>query len=247
MNIILNRNLNRSDIPLHSYVEITDSEGKVPYCEYPRSLAELRRLALTFDLDWYQREHPDLPETKPYLKKLRDDLGSPLAPDMSELRAGLILMYHWYGKLHSFNEETANLVDDILDALYRELSGGRERPNEGLGEHQPGIGFWQGENASWSHQRFWFETARRIDRSRLYELVAAQLLRKGVSGQLIRGLYLEPPQYGDDPDGVVSHIFTFCGRPYEDSNDEGERLVGEPEQTIPEVVRAINASGFLGE
>ncbi len=244
--MILNKKLTSSNIPLHSYSGIAESADLVPYCEYPRSLAELRQLALTFDLDRYREENPDLPETEPYLEQLRSEIDSGFVPEMSRLRAGLVLMHHWYGQFVSLGAEEGKLIDEILDSLYRDVSGGSTRPVDGLGLHEPGIGYWpHGKGDTW-HRRFVFEATRPVDRQDLFSRVAGQLLKDGLSGVLIRGLYLQPPGYGDDPDGPVGHIFTASGE--QETTDERDRsgTEGTPESSIETMIREINSSGILG-
>ncbi len=196
MEITLNRNLARTDIPPFSYAGISQTFKNSPYNEYPFAMAHLRWFTDSFDANR---------EIEPHDAQL------------SALRATLQSEAKLNGHFTYLQSSDAATVDSILDELYRNLTGGDERHARELGPHEPGIGEWVNETDC--TQRYWLEFPYGVDRHELFERVG-DLLRVGSPGDDgIAGIYLYPPDYAGGPDGLVRHAFRIFGK-----SDVGNRV-----------------------
>lgn len=189
MEITLNRELGRADIPPFSYVGISQTFKNSPYNEYPFAMAHLRWFTDSFDPDSEDGE---------------------LDTDLSKLRSTLQFEAKLNGHFTYLQSSDASTVDTVLDELYRNVTGGEERHARELGPHEPGIGEWVNETDC--TRRYWLEFPYGVDRHEIYERVS-DLLRVGRPGDgEIAGIYLYPPDYAGGPDGLVRHAFRIFGK-----------------------------------
>jgi len=183
MDVTLNRELLRTDIPSFSYVGISHTFKNSPYNEYPFAMARLRWFTESFD------------------PRLEDE---PMFAELSELRATLQFEAKLNGHFTYLQARDATAVDSVLDDLYRSLTGGEERSASEFGPHEPGIGEWVNEGDF--TQRYWLEFPFGVDRHELFERVG-DLVRAGHPDGDVSGIYLYPPDYAGGPDGLVRHAF----------------------------------------
>ncbi len=183
MDVTLNRDLRRTDIPSFSYVGISQTFKNSPYNEYPFAMARLRWFTESFD------------------PRLEDE---PMFAELSKLRATLQFEAKLNGHFTYLQARDATAVDSVLDDLYRSLTGGEERSATELGPHEPGIGEWVNEDDF--TQRYWLEFPYGVDRHELFERVG-DLVRAGKPDGEVSGIYLYPPDYAGGPDGLVRHAY----------------------------------------
>ena len=186
MEVTLNRDLEAADIPLFSYVGISQTFKNSPYNEYPYSMARLRWFADSFD------------------PRAEEDSR------LTDLRTRLQFESTLNGHFTYLQTSDADAVDTLLDDLFFNLSGGMERNARELGPHEPGIGEWVNEGDF--TQRYWLEFPYGVNRQELYAKVG-DLLRMGQpGGSEVSGIYLYPPDYAGGPDGLVRHAFRIFGK-----------------------------------
>ena len=102
MEVTLSSDLEAADIPLFSYVGISHTFKNSPYNEYPYSMARLRWFADAFD------------------PRIEEDSR------LTDLRSRLQFESRLNGHFSYLQASDAGAVDTLLDALFREVSGGLE-------------------------------------------------------------------------------------------------------------------------
>jgi len=182
METTLNRDLTGVDVPSFSYTGIAHTFKNSPFNDYPYAMACLRWFTESFDADI-------------------DRDGS----ELSRLRYALLTMENENGHFTFLDLSHADAVDSLLDAVFREVERGRARDAHDLGPHEPGIGRWANEDEYTVRHSLLLPSG--AERRELYERVADRLISQGTDGAAIDEVYLYPPQYGNGPDGLVTHVF----------------------------------------
>lgn len=196
MALVMNRQLVAQRLPQMRAVELGPTDGPYPY-----AWSRIWRFALTFDTQKYNAEAEDPIDGDAQLKRIESAVatGASVTGTLSELRAALVAMYWTYGQgLVSSAEELA-VVDALLDAIYAQIGGAKQRPRVEPGPREPGLGHFGASYGSGQH-RFWFVARRELNRSDLFDSIAGLFLREVSSGCLVSALYLYPPGYGVEGD-----------------------------------------------
>ncbi|HTU14890.1 MAG TPA: hypothetical protein VMF31_06815 [Solirubrobacterales bacterium] len=182
METTLNRDLTGGDVPPFSYTGIAHTFKNSPFNDYPYAMARLRWFTDSFD--------PDL------------EYGH---PELSRLRSALIAREVDNGHFSFLDLSGADAVDSLLDAVFRQVEGGRTRNAHDLGPCEPGIGRWANEDEYTVRHSLLLPFG--TDRRELYERVSDRLVSQGTDDAAIDEVYLYPPKYGDGPDRLVTHEF----------------------------------------
>jgi hypothetical protein len=223
--IILNRDLQPQDVPVVPVrqLECGDENG------HPAAWAIVWRFGQTFDtLKYCQATGTDLSLetlkglTARWLAEVQQ--GKPVTGEFFELRAVLAHIYDWYGS--GPTAEVASLIDEVLDAIYRDLSGGGERPRGDTGPYEPALGH-RGESPTTDKLRFWFISRDGLDRLALFDRVAGKLLRERPDDVLVSALYLYPPRYYPDASKPPLQVFILLLQP----RGTYDRDLGDTEHT----------------
>lgn len=182
METTLNRDLTGVDIPPFSYTGIAHTFKNSPFNDYPYAMARLRWFTDSFD--------PTI-----------DRDGS----ELSRLRSALLARENQNGHFTFLDLSNADHVDSLLDAVFREVEEGRARDAHQLGPHEPGIGRWAHEDEYTVRHSLLLPLG--ADRNELYERVSDRLVSQGTDDAAIDEVYLYPPEYGDGPANLVTHVF----------------------------------------
>ena len=218
--LILNRDLRTSHVPDTPVAELELGDGA-----HPAAWTQLWRFAATFGVSSYAQatgRNLDDERMKELLAQAQaaTDLGVPFKAELFELRAALCYLRAWHNAVLP-DEEAARVVDTLLDAIYRDVAGGRKRPIGGTGPYEPGLGLGTcSANFGVGQNRFWFRARRRMSRERLYDRVAGKLLREAPNDVVVSALYLYPPRYQDDSAAAPTHVFMLLLEPREGHRDE---------------------------
>jgi len=175
---------------------------------------------LTFDTQKYNAEAEDPIDGYALLKRIESAVaaGASVTGTLSDLRAALVAMYWTYGQGLVSSAEGLAVVDALLDAIYAQIGGGKQRPRAEPGHREPGLGHFGANYGSGQH-RFWFVARRELNRSDLFDSIAGLFLREVSSGFLVSALYLYPPGYGIEGDDRPLHAFMLLLEQRTDETD----------------------------
>lgn len=182
METTLNRDLTGVDVPSFSYTGIAHTFKNSPFNDYPYAMARLRWFVASFSAD-------------------SDRDGS----ELSRLRFELLVREIQNGHFTFLELPGAQVVDSLLDRVFREVERGRERNAHDLGPHEPGIGRWANEDEYTVRHSLLLPFG--AEREELHERVSDRLVSLRADDATIDEVYLYPPEYGDEPDGLVTHVF----------------------------------------
>lgn len=211
VDLILNRDLVPNDVPLYPVLQLEPPGGG-----HSHAWSRIWRFALTFDPNVYAAETgtvllvPELAQKMTEWPAVQEELTG----DLAELRAVLHWLY-WQGGQGQGLPLGNVLIQALLDAIYRRVSGGQKRPAAETGPYEPALG----RTGPGEMLRFWFVSRDRLDRRSLYDRVAGLLLRTVGEDFSVRALYLYPPSYGVDPGRpATERVIIFV-----DPNSPGKR------------------------
>lgn len=211
--LILNRDLLPNDVPMVRYADV-EPEVK-QWCGHPWAWNQLRRFALTFDPAAYAEKAGALfdPATSPggalrtLNKEGKDAAGTPLpgAPMLAQFRAALWLMFP-YADAPPF--DNPGLIELVLDGIYRDVSGGQQRPRPDAGPFEPALGRFAARYGSGQH-RFSVSSDKALSREALFDRVAGIVLRDISEPLIVSALFLYPPTYLVETDDPPTHAFSM--------------------------------------
>lgn len=158
---------------------------------------------------------------------------------LRDIRSALWSLYWHLGQGASVAQEDAVLINALLDAIYHDVSGGRDRPGGDAGPVEPGIGTF-GASVGTGQHRFWLSLEEPLDRIVLYDHVGGLLLRE-VGGLLLRevatdvvvsAFYLYPPQYPVESEEPPVHTFMLLLESRRQDRLDGEFLDREYDRLV---------------
>lgn len=122
--LILNGDLRASHVPTVRCAELEPFEGG-----HRAAWAKVWRFALTFDPDGYAAATGAKMDWERVLDRLRTQMQTEgrVSGDFAELRAALRWLHGLAGG-GAVPEDTALLIDGLLDAIFVDVSGGSQRP-----------------------------------------------------------------------------------------------------------------------
>jgi hypothetical protein len=227
--VILNRDLKPSDVPLTRTHDLAE-----PGSGHDAEWARVWRFALTFDPDAYAEATGTELDTAALIERFRTEVANQgsITAEFAALRAVLHALFLETYQGASVGGGTPGLIDALLDAIYADVSGGKDRPPPDPPVFEDGLGVFGANHGDGQH-RFWFTPRDELDREALFDRVAGILLRAADEAVIVSALYLYPPTYPVD-DGAPSHAFMLLLEPRD--RERGRETVESEYERLPRLV-----------